>query len=44
MMLNELKDKIMGSFSLRLSLYILSVAAVVFIAVFAVTFHSAMKM
>ena len=43
MMLNELKDKIMGSFSLRLSLYILSVAAVVFIAVFAVTFHSARK-
>ena len=43
MSIKDLRNRIPGSFSLRLSLYILSVAAVVFIAVFAVTFHSARK-
>lgn len=43
MSIKDLRNRILGSFSLRLSLYILSVAALVFIAVFAVTFHSARR-
>lgn len=43
MSIKDLRNKILGSFSLRLSLYILSVATVVFIAVFAITFRSARK-
>lgn len=43
MNIKDLRNRILGSFSLRLSLYILSVAALVFIAVFAVTFLSARK-
>lgn len=43
MSIKDLRNRILGSFSLRLSLYILSVAALVFIAVFAVTFLSARR-
>lgn len=41
MRLKGIYDKIMGSFSLRLSLYIVSVAAIIFIVAFATNFISA---